>query len=115
MTLYLQNLEVSSSCTKLRPFLSNAKQFPSSRGSPTAGPRRQCFTVSITDNDIAENTELISLFLQEDTSFSHTGATIDPDQTKVTILDDDGIFIMGTQFFTVFMLQLQISINLPTD
>ena len=98
--IHAQYLEVGSDFTELRPFLSISKQFPSSQGSPTAGPRRECFTVSITDDNITENTETFFLFMQEDTFLSHTGAIIDSDQTEVTIWDDDGIFLMYIPLFS---------------
>ena len=64
--------------------------FPSSPGSPTAGPRRECFDVTITDDDSIEITESFSLLLQED-RYGQTGAIIHPNRTDIIILDDDGI------------------------
>ena len=53
---------------------------PSSPESPTTGPHRECFDVTITDNNF-ENTE--SFFsIQEDTSASQIGAIITHNQTN---------------------------------
>ena len=76
----------------MRELLSISLLFPSSPGSPTAGPRRECFDVTITDDNLFENTESFSLLLQEDIFAQQTGATINPNQTEILILDDDGIF-----------------------
>ena len=78
-----------SDFTQLKTFLSISLVFPSSPGSPTAGPRRECFDVSITNDNLVENTESFSLFLQEDTFTSQTGAIINPNRVSVFILDDD--------------------------
>ena len=59
--------------------------------SPTAGPRRECFNVTITDDNLFENTESFSLLLQEDIFGPHTGAIIHPNRTDIIILDNDGI------------------------
>ena len=72
-------------------FLSTILVIPSSPGSPTAGPRRECFDVAITDDDLLEDTKSFSLLLQEDTFASQTGAIISPNLTEIFILDDDGI------------------------
>ena len=78
-----------SDFTQLRAFLSVPLVFSSSPGSPTAGPRRECFDVSITNDDLAEITESFSLLLQEDIFTSQTGAIINPNRASVFILDDD--------------------------
>ena len=88
--IIIQCLEAGSDFTQLRAFLSITVVFPSSPRSPTAGPRRECFDVAITDDDILENTESFSLLLQEDKFGQQTGATINPNQTEIFILDDDG-------------------------
>ena len=80
-----------SDFTKLTEFLSISLIFPSSPGSPTAGPRRECFDVAITIDNTLENTESFSLFLQEDIFTSQTGAIISPNLTEIFILDEDGI------------------------
>ena len=86
-----------SDFTQLRPFLSVSLVFPRSPGSPTAGPRRECFNVTITDDDLVENTESFALLLQEDIFESQTGATINPNRAVIYIDDDDqGIFIIHT-------------------
>ena len=87
----MQCLGAGSDFTQLTAFLSTSLVFPSSPGSPTAGPRRECFDVTITDDDSIENTESFSLLLQEDMFASHTEAIIYPNGTDITILDDDGI------------------------
>ena len=76
---------------QLTAFLSIILVFPSSPGSPTAGPRRECFDVTITDDDSIENTESFSLLLLEDFFSSQTGVIIHLDRTDIIILDDDGI------------------------
>ena len=73
-------------------FLSTPLVFPSSPGSPTAGPRRGCFDVTITSDDLLENTESFSLLLQEDIFSQQTGATINPNRIEIFILDREGNF-----------------------
>ena len=75
-----------SDFTQLTAFLSILLVFPSSPGS---GPRRECFDVSIANDNLVENTESFSLLLQEDIFSQQTGATINPNQASVFILDDD--------------------------
>ena len=79
-------------------FLSTTLVFPISPGSPTAGPRRECFDVTITDDSLVENTESFSLLLQEDTFSSNTGAKISPNLTEIFILDEDGKLAMCPYF-----------------
>ena len=81
-----------SDFTQLREFLSISLVIPSSPGSPTAGPHRKCFDVTITNDDLVENTESFSLLLQEDRYGPQTGVTINPNQTDIFILEDNGIF-----------------------
>ena len=85
----IQYLVAGSDFTQLRAFLSVPLVFSSSPGSPTAGPRKKCFTVSITNDNMDESTESFSLLLQEDIFTPQTGATINPNQASVFILDDD--------------------------
>ena len=87
----IQCLEAGSDFTRLMAFLSISLVIPSSPGSPTAGPHRECFNVTITDDDLLENTESFSLLLQEDTLTSQTGTIISPNLTEIFILDDNGI------------------------
>ena len=84
-----------SDFTQLTAFLSTPLEFLSSPGSPTAGPRRKCFNVTITGNDLVENTESFSLLLQEDIFGQQTGATINPNRTEIFILDEDGILTIA--------------------
>ena len=91
-------LEAGIDFTPLRAFLSSILVFPSSPGSPTAGPRRECFDVTITDDDTLENTESFSLLLQEDVFRPQTGAIISPNRTEIFILDEDGILAMCPYF-----------------
>ena len=86
----IQCLVAGSDFAQLRAFLSIVLVFPSSKGSPTAGPRRECFDVTITDDNLPEKTESFSLLLQEDTFASQTGAIINPNKTNIFILDNDG-------------------------
>ena len=81
-------------------FLSISLVFPSSPGSPTAEARRECFNVTITDDDLFENAESFFLLLQEDIFGQQTGATINPNQTEINIFDnDEGIFILHSYIF----------------
>ena len=83
-----------SDFTRLVAFLSISLVFPRSPGSPTAGPRRECFDVTITDDNTPENTESFSLLLREDIFGPQTGAIIEPNRLDVFIVDDnddDGI------------------------
>ena len=88
--MYNNRLDAGSDFTQLTEFLSISLVFPNSPGSPTAGPRRECFNVAITDDDLLEDIESFSLLLQEDMFISQTGATINPNLTEVFILDEDG-------------------------
>ena len=105
----IQCLEAGSDFTQLRAFLSISLVFPSSPGSPTAGPRRECFDVTITDDDTLENTESFSLLLQEDTFTSQTGAIISPNLTEIFILDADGILAICPYFSCYFQHSLNTS------
>ena len=106
----IQCLEAGSDFTKLRAFLSIPLVIPSSPGSPTAGPRRECFNVTITDDNLFENTESFSLLLQEDIFGQQTGATINPNRTDIFILDDeDGIF-SNVPIFSCYVYPLCVSL-----
>ena len=84
----------------LTPFLSISLEIPSSPGSPTAGPRRECFDVTITNDDTLENTESFSLLLQEDVFGPQTGVVINPNRTDIFILDHNGILKSSPYYFT---------------
>ena len=104
-------IEAGRDFTQLTEHLSISLVFPSSPGSPTAGPRRECFNVAITDDDLLENTESFSLLLQEDIFGQQTGATINPNLTEVFILDEDG----ASKYFSnvlIFQLLLCLAFHL---
>ena len=51
-----------------------------------------CFDVTITNDDLVENTESFSLLLQEERFGSQTGAIINPNQAAIFILDDNSTY-----------------------
>ena len=62
----------------------NADNFPQDM------PRRQCFNVIITDDDISEDTESFRVLLALDPFEMLEGIEISPAVTKIFILDSDG-------------------------
>lgn len=73
--------EISSSQSSL--------SFHESSGS--VNPRRECFNVSIQDDTISEDTESFLIVLNIDPSLTQDRAIIDPPETEIFILDDDGM------------------------
>ena len=55
--------------------------------------RRECFFVSITDDDLYENTESFTILLALDSFFLQSGVRVDPPVTEIFIIDNDGKFI----------------------
>ena len=55
-----------------------------------AGVRRQCFSISITDDDIPEGTESFTAILELDPFTPQSGILVTPNVTEIFILDDDG-------------------------
>ena len=53
-------------------------------------PRRQCFDVFITDDDISENTEYFRVLLELDPFLVQEGIEVNQTVTEICILDTDG-------------------------
>ena len=53
-------------------------------------PRRQCFNVMITDDDISEDTESFRVLLELDQFVMQGGIAITPAETEICIVDSDG-------------------------
>ena len=53
-------------------------------------PRRQCFDVSITDDDTSENTESFRVFLELNSLIVHDRIIVHPAVTEICIFDTDG-------------------------
>ena len=56
--------------------------------------RRTCFNVSLTDNNVYENTESFNVILELDTFTIQSGVRVDPPVTEIFILDNDGKFFV---------------------
>ena len=52
--------------------------------------RRDCFNVSITDDNFHENTESFDILLELDTFTPQSGVIVDPSITEIFIIDNDG-------------------------
>ena len=59
---------------------------------PQDMPRRQCFEVFITDDDISEDTESFRVLLELDVFEVQEGIEVSPAETEICILDNDGNF-----------------------
>ena len=57
-------------------------------------PRRQCFHVAITDDDISENTESFRVLLALDPFEVQQGIQVNPTVTEIFILDSDGKYLI---------------------
>ena len=55
--------------------------------------RRDCFDVSITDDNLYENTESFNVVLELDTFTPQSGVRVDPSITEIFIIDNDGKFL----------------------
>ena len=58
---------------------------------PQDDPRRMCFDVGITDDDISEDTESFKVLLMLDPFEMQEGITVNPAVTEVRIIDTDGM------------------------
>ena len=58
---------------------------------PQDDPRRHCFNVDITDDDISEDTESFRMLLMLDPFIVQNKIAVDPAVTEVRIIDTDGM------------------------
>ena len=65
--------------------------FSFSSGLPGETPRRQCFNIRITDDELYENVESFTLILFLDTFDGiQSGILVEPNVTEIFVLSDDG-------------------------